>query len=331
MNKDRRNIAIRTWFTCGFLFVAACSSDRHTEPGGSGATIDPASLCVASDCGEKTVLLTIPSAENLLFADDGRLFVSGGTNVFEISRTGDGYAATPLYDGSCNFTGLAIVGDVLYANCFDGRLYAAQLGAHPALQPIHDLGLGAPNGLAADADGALYLVNGPLSTSSLPAPKIVRLLLDPQDPFHVIDQSDWTSAGLLGPNGLQIHDGAVYVSNTGLGGLGEIRRYPIEADGSAGTGTQFASLPSVPDDFSFVGDEVLVAYYGTGQIALLDADGQPQSSTAVFSFSFPSQVKVGKPPLFSADDLLVTEKGILGDNSSPIGNRLSLFRRKPGA
>src|SRR3546814_15578251 len=96
------------------------------------------------------------------------------------------------------------------------------------------LGLGAPNGLAAGPDGTLFISNGPLATTALPNPKIVRLTLDPNDPFSVTEQSDWTRAGLLAPNGLQIHDHAVYVSNTGLGGLGEIRRYPINDDGSAG-------------------------------------------------------------------------------------------------
>src|SRR3546814_6926621 len=88
---------------------------------GESAT-DPATLCVDNQCGEKTVLLTIPSAENILFADDGRLFVSGGSNVFEITRDDDAYTATALYDGSCNFTGMAIVGEALYAACFDGQL-----------------------------------------------------------------------------------------------------------------------------------------------------------------------------------------------------------------
>lgn len=328
MKVTSANTTIRALLACGFFFVAACDDSRHSAV--DETPVDPAALCVDSRCGEKTVLLTVPSAENILFADDGRLFVSGGTNVFEITRDGDAYAATPLYEGSCNFTGLAIVGDVLYANCFDGRLYAARIDAHPSLQPIHDLDLAAPNGLAAGPDGALYLANGPLPTAALPDPKIVRVTLDPADPFSVTGQSDWTRAGLLAPNGLQIHDGAVYVSNSGLGGLGEIRRYPIGADGSAGDGTQFASLLTVPDDFSFVGDAVLAAYFATGQIALIGADGAVQSTTALLSFSFPSQVKHGRPPLFANDDLLVTEKGLLGDNVSPIGNRLSVFRRKTG-
>src|SRR3546814_15123216 len=99
------------------------------------------------------------------------------------------YTATALYDGSCNFTGMAIVGEALYAACFDGQLYAAQLDAHPALRPIHDLGLGAPNGLAAGPDGTLFISNGPLATTALPNPKIVRLTLDPNDPFSVTEQS----------------------------------------------------------------------------------------------------------------------------------------------
>ncbi|MGH8447168.1 MAG: hypothetical protein ACREVL_18010 [Solimonas sp.] len=314
---------------CGFLFGAACTGG--SDPSGNGddtpAAPEPATLCVASACGEKTVLLTVPDAENLLFSSDGRLFVSGGTNVYEVHRDGaDGYAMTPLYDGSCNFTGLAIVRGTLYANCFDGNLYAASLTAQPALRPIHALGLKAPNGLAPGPDGELYIVNGPLAV--LPDPKIVRLKLDPADSLKVTEQVDWFHAGLLAPNGLQRHGRTIYVSNTGLGGLGEIRAVPIEDDGSAGTATQFASFLSVPDDFSFVGDSVLAAFFGTGQIALLGADGKLVAQTALLSFSFPSQVRYGQAPLFAPEDLLVTEKGLLFDNNSPIGNRLSVFRRK---
>jgi len=317
---------IRRLAACGFLFgLAACnsSSELHNEP-----AVDPATLCVSNDCGEKIALLTIPDAENIRFSDDGRLFVSGGSNVYEITRDGDGYAATPLYDGSCNFTGLAIVRDTLYANCFDGRLYAAPLAAQPRLQPVHDLGLAAPNGLTDGPDGELYLVNGPLATNALPDPKIVRLTLDADDPLKVVAQDDWLTRGLLAPNGLQRHGRTLYVSTTTLSSLGEIRAIPIQDDGSAGTATTFARFPSMPDDFSFVGDAVLAAYYLTGQIALHDADGALLAKTSAGSFSFPSQVRLGRPPLFEAGDILVTEKGILGEHNSKIGNRLSVFRRR---
>src|SRR3546814_13967439 len=91
------NTMIRTLLACGFLFVAACDDSNSRSAVGESAT-DPATLCVDNQCGEKTVLLTIPSAENILFADDGRLFVSGGSNVFEITRDDDAYTATALYE-----------------------------------------------------------------------------------------------------------------------------------------------------------------------------------------------------------------------------------------
>jgi hypothetical protein len=275
------------------------------------------------------VLLPIPDAENLLFTDDGRLFVSGGTNVFEVVREGEGHRAFAIYIGSCNFTGLAQIGDVLYANCFDGRLYAARLTAAPLLQPIHDLGLAAPNGLVDGPDGELYLVNGPLAASAQPDPKIVRLRLDPADPLRVVEQSDWFRDGLLGPNGIQRSGRRLYVSNTGAGGLGEIRTIEIAADGTPGASRQLIDFESLPDDFSLVREHLLVAHFSAGRIALYAPDGGLLQSTGAGGFSSPSQVRAGQPPLFARSELLVTEKGAIGDTGSQVGNALSLFRADP--
>jgi len=312
------------------LSLGACSSNGGDGDGGGSGAIDPASLCVSSSCGEKIALLTVPDAENILFAPDGRLFVSGGTNVFEIRREGQGYAATPLSDTGCNYTGLAIRGDVLYANCYSGaQLHAARLTAQPQLQAIHDYGIPAANGLVDGPDNDLYTTNGPIPTGALPDPQVRRLRLDPADPFKVIEDVEWTREGLLGPNGVQRRGRTLYVSNTGQGGLGEIRAYDIGADGSAGPGRQFADLGAIPDDFSFAGDFILAAAYVNGQITLVGPDGTIRQQTDPMSFDSPSQVRLARPPLFAADDILVTEKGIIGDNDSPVGNRLSVFRRKP--
>lgn len=307
------------------LSLAAC--EDSPDPAAADAT---SALCVASACGSKTVLLSIPDAENLLFTPAGRLFVSGGVNVYEVSRAADGYRAAPLLNGSCNFTGLALRGEVLYANCFDGQLYAARLSAQPQLQAIHALGLASPNGLAAGPDGELYVVNGPLATSALPAPKIVRLRLDANDPLRVVEQTDWLTlnVALSQPNGVQVKGRRLYFSESSAPTQGRIQTVAINADGSPGTPQLFASFNSLPDDFSLTATGLLAAYFSTGQIALYDAEGQLVSTTDANSFASPSQLRQGQPPLFATSDILVTEKGVLGDTSSPVGNVLSVFRAR---
>jgi hypothetical protein len=164
--------------------------------------------------------------------------------------------------------------------------------------------------------------------TALPDPKIVRLRLDPNDPFRVVEQSDWFSADLQGPNGVQRSGRTLYVSNTGFGGLAEIRTVEIGADGAAGESRQLLSFIGLPDDFSLVGEHLLVANFLSGQIMLYSPSGELLASTGELGFSSPSQVRLAQPPLFAASDILVTEKGVLGDNTSPIGNVLSVFRRR---
>jgi len=124
----------------------------------------------------------IPDAENQFFTDDGRLFVSGGENVFEIVRRADGsYDKLDTFHEACIVEGITHVGNYMYAVCTvaalpaygDAYLLAGEITAtrptesdidashvHPyiTLQRIGTLQkFSIPNGLEADADGNLYL------------------------------------------------------------------------------------------------------------------------------------------------------------------------------
>lgn len=310
------------------MLLTGCTPDTSKTQDAVAASTTT-TLCVSSGCGSKTKLLEIPSAENMLFTQEGRLFVSGGTNVFEITRDAAGWHAKPLSSTSGNFTGLAQIGNVLYANCFDGNLYAALLTATPALQPIHATGLASPNGLSTGPSGELYIVNGPLASSALPDPKIVRLKLDPANPLHVLEQADWLTSGLSYPNGIQRRGRTLFFSDSNAvpPQLGLIKTVEILADGSAGVPQIFASFNGLPDDFSFAGTQLLAVSYSNNQIFLIGAAGQIQSQTDPRSFDNPSQVRQGQPPLFAANELLITEKGIIGLPPTPgYGNALSVFR-----
>lgn len=109
----------------------------------------------------------------------------------------------------------------------------------------------------------------------------------------------WLSGGLLepnnddlplGPNGIKLFQGAVYITNTGAG---TIIRVPILPDGSAGTPSIYASgLPL--DDFAFGGDGSLFLATqvensvirlfpdGTQSIIATEADGLLGDSSLAF-------------------------------------------------
>lgn len=309
--------------------LAACSGgDSHTDT----ALPEPQDLCVDTGCGRLETLLRIPDAENLLFSDDGRLFVSGGENVYEVARAESGLIATPLSASGCNFTGLAIRAETLYAACFDGQLYAAPLTAVAQLAAITPLGIAAPNGMAVGPDDALYIINGPVATTALPDPKILRVALAPGSPLQATDVSVWLEGGMLAPNGLQADGDQFYFSESGLPDIARVRRLTWTAEGPGPIET-VASFIGVPDDFSLLpsadGPYLLVPDFGLGGLRLFAPNGDTQAALPPLTLRFPSQARRGQPPLFSSDEILITEKGVLGDTVSPIGNRLSVFRRAP--
>ena len=310
------------------LLLVACGNEQNIPASLAPNAPQIQPLCVSNSCGKIIDLVTIPDAENTLITPDGRVFVSGGTGVFELRREGVGYIAVLINDAAGNFTGLAQRGEVLYANSFDGQLYAARLSAAPKLQAIHDYGLGSPNGLATGPDGALYLTNGPLATSALPDPKIVRVVLDSTDPFKVIRQEDWLVNGLTAPNGIAIRNREIYVTDSSLfpPALGRIERIMIGQDGLPGERQIIASLSSVLDDLSVVSEGLLVSLFVQGNVALVGFDGTLLQQTDPLGLAFPSSVRATHGSLFSPGDVLITQKGLIGDTFSPLGNRLSILR-----
>ncbi|HSW14188.1 MAG TPA: hypothetical protein VLI06_15180 [Solimonas sp.] len=317
------------------LLLAACSNGGGGDDNASLPPPSAAELCVNSDCGERTVLLDIPGAENLTFSADGRLFVSGGSGVFEIHKNSDGsFRADSISPEECGYTGLATRQGHLYASCGDGRFWATKLDAAPQLQLIHTMtGMCIANGTALGADGRIYVVDEPLNLC-VPDPKIKRLTLDPADPLKVVNEEVFVQGSPLGqlhlgldnvlrfPNGLQAEGSRFYGTDGG-----SIYSVDLQPDGSAGEVTPIFFEVDVHDDLGVVGDALLLANFLTGRISLLSKTGELLQATAPGTFTFPSSVRLGRPPMFERTDILVTETGVLVDQSLPL-DHLSLFRRK---
>lgn len=320
-----------TAFALLLLGLVACSSDSNND----GADVAPVALCVNSSCGERIELMPFPSAENLLFTDSGRLFVSGAGGVYEIQRDASGaYTRSLASEGCTGGLGLAQRGNLLYAVCSGMKIFAGELSAAPMLREIFTLeDMCIPNGMALGADGNLYVVDEPLNFC-VPDPSIVRLTVNPANPTQILSQETWVQgspAGLLAfgvgntlrfPNGLQ-SVGARFYGTDG----GSVYAVDLQADGTPGPVQPLFFEATAHDDLGVAGDFLLVTDFVQGAIVQLTLDGEFVDATDPGTFSFPSSVRLGRPPLFEPGDIVVTETGVLTDNNLPL-DYLSVFRRR---
>lgn len=319
----------------GMPLLFACTGEAPPDRGGISRT-NPSgnngnAPCFNNSCASVEQVFTMPDAENLVFSPNGRLFVSGGQSVVEVAKNANGFVPLTVSDGSCNFTGLTVARNTLYANCGDGSLWAGSLATIPTkIKRIYSYdGTSLINGLTSSADGlTLYAVDGPLPSNGPPTPKIVKLALAPTDPLKVNTQTIWLDLAGRFPNGIQRLGNVLYFTDSEIPNLGRLNSVQIRPDGSASVPSVLATLESLPDDFTVLADGFAISYFFTGQVVKYNFLGQKVDGFNPGTFSTgTSHVRQGQGPLFSSRDLLVTEKGILGEQASPVGNRLTVVRR----
>ncbi|HEY3608176.1 MAG TPA: hypothetical protein VGL06_11780 [Pseudonocardiaceae bacterium] len=144
------------------------------------------------------------------------------------------------------------------------------------------------NGLALDEDAdTLYATDSTVGTVWRISLRTRTASLWATDPALV------PPAGFgFGANGIKVHDGAVWVSNTGNGTL---MRIPIGRHGAAGALTTVATGLLGIDDFTFIGDSdtVLAALNGQNKAAIVHRDGTHQIVlTAADGLTSPTSIAV---------------------------------------
>jgi hypothetical protein len=287
-----------------------------------GTTPDPVVSVVASGRPSRA-LADVPGAENALFAPDGRLFVTGTESAYEITRDAEGrLQKLDLYEGKCNFTGLARHGTTLYAACKKDALavpvlLAARLTDRPRFAAIHQLtGMQLPNGMDFDAQGHLYIAN----TDVLHG-RIVRVKFREGQPLAVAERTDWAVDHVGPANGLKVSGSSLYITAGGA-----VKRIPIRPDGSSGPVATLKDFPlHILDDLSVLGHHLVVTDYTGGRVLVLNRDGALAAERGGFvSPSSATLVPVGSR--FPAGSLLITEKGHLIGALCNAGCALTLLR-----
>ncbi len=119
-------------------------------------------------------------------------------------------------------------------------------------------------------------------------------------------QRDPSTSSGLGVNGVKVHDGALWVSNTGQGTLLSI---PIKRNGTAGTPTTRATGLSGIDDFVFTGrgDQILAAQDGVNTASIVNGDGTHETVlTAADGLQNPTSAAVRGSTVYVASGAYLT-------------------------
>lgn len=279
---------------------ATCIATGVTASTAAAASATPPSVLSSPRIVAHFDLASGQTPENAVVEPDGTtdMTFAQANQVAQVSRTGTVNVLAHLpASGKCGiFPGPATLG---LARARDGALYVAECSGNAATgvwrlrqgsAPVQIAALppdGFPNGMALDPrTGDLYVADSFRGV-------IWKV------PTHGGASSAWATGPALrmvsfaGANGIALHDGAIWVSNTDQG---VIVRIPIRCDGSAGAIQQVASgLSGGLDDFTVIGNDntIVAALNRANEIVLIKPGQQPRVLlSAADGLSTPTSVKV---------------------------------------
>ena len=195
----------------------------------------------------------------------------------------------------------------------DGVLYVAYSTGTADLTGIWRLRPGRPpiraaalpptslaNGLALGKGGTLYIADSALGV-------IWRVPARGGTPVVWASGPGLAPAGFLGANGLKVHGGAVWVTNTDRGTL---LRIPIGPGGAAGPSQTVATGLTGVDDLAFAGrGAILVALNIPSELAIVRADGSHSIAlTSADGLSNPTSVAVAGKTIYVPSAAYLTQQ-----------------------
>jgi sugar lactone lactonase YvrE len=254
---------------------------------------------------------TLQQPENITLEPDGAADVTF-TRARQIARIGTDGSVTILATLPAPATGTATASGIVRAP--DGALYVDyNAGSRSGIWRIPAWG-GTPeqivampnvkvlNGLALDqGQDALYATDSNAGTVWKVSLKTGTASLWVQG--AELEPNAVNSSG-FGANGIKVHDGAVWVSNTDKGTL---LRIAIGAHGTAGTVTTVAQGLTAIDDFAFAGNTVVAAQDFANEVSLVQPDGAHQIVlTATDGIENPTSIAVRGSTVYVASGAYFT-------------------------
>ena len=285
-----------------------------------------------SGCLNKTKMVDLPDAENQLITSDGRHFVTGANSIYEITRH-NGQYQKHAFGPKCNYAGLAEYQGYLLANCMEVKLingkkaiYFGKLtkDALPEMLELADLSaLSIPNGLAVKTEGELLIAN----SNYFGAGSIAMLHVEvTADGLHATGlEKNYLAAtnNIQGANGLRMLGNTLYFTDFSPSTLhSRVGRVSFDDAGNVADVTILRDKLGVYDDLWPMCHGVVVADYLNGRLMFINQHGDVYQSSAQ-EFPGASSVMLASGGLYPANTLVITEKGILLETGTTIGNQLS--------
>lgn len=301
-------------------------------------------------------------AENTVFSADGRLFCTGGANIYEITRPGGPNSTTPLHAEAlaepAYYLGMVVVSNWLVAlrsegpGCKSGRnsLVAAELmpGVAPVFTEVAEVtNASLSNGMALHAASRCIFITDTAPLQLLPAGgQVLRMCLRPGTPAPGVPPAfgpvfNWGANDTKHPNGLKIFNDTMFLATT-ESLPSRMYHVTVLPDGSRGAAKDEILRETWFDDLNLVFHPhrslplMPVADYSGGVILWYDV--YAANPTIVWEMPLardwlgldrmnPSSVLQGQPPMFDRSELIITDKGIVC--LSGAGDQLVVFSVNP--
>lgn len=289
---------------------------------------------VLQGCLNKQKLLSFPEAENQVITADGRHFVTSGKALAEIVKQDGEYSLREIDAGCDGYSGIDVVQDWIFVVCLDNSIIAGdhellvaklKVGEEPVFQSLVSLNqLSLPNGLVISPQGdALYIADFVL----LGQGSVAKYSLDVSNGMPSVSLLDGeflsVQQGINSPNGLKFLGSDLYLTDFNVSGF-QSRLIKIRETLSGVVHTEVLyEKNTIFDDLLPTCEGVLVADYINGRLIFVNSEAEVYQSKFQ-EFPGISSMQWGQPPLFErGSHLIVTERGIIQDGITDIGNQIT--------
>jgi hypothetical protein len=294
-------------------------------------------LLSLTGCLNKQKINNLAEAENQVITQDGRHFFTSSSGIAELTFE-YGQKKLRFIPTDCDaLNGIENIGDWLIAVCADNKLInpkhklikinLSEINPYtnkPTISTLFNLtNIALPNGLAITPNkDAILIANYNLLGKGFISRLQINHSYDDLTPGKFDLKYLTHKQGVYSANGLKFYHGDLYVSDFKLKTLSSrIVKIDFIADQYLDHQVLF-SARTVLDDLLPTCDGILVSDHLFGRLIFISNRGKI-SRSRLQQFPGISSILWGQAPLFPEKTLIITERGILNDRHTLVGNQIS--------